>query len=130
MGTDNTKPAVGSVAWRDLTVSNAEAVRDFYARVVGWGIAPLDMGGYNDFVMLAAGSANPVAGVCHARGANADLPAQWLMYIVVEDLDASVAECVALGGAIVSGPRPLSEGRFCVIRDPAGAVCALFQPAA
>ena len=27
------------------------------------------------------------------------------------------------------GPRPLAGGRFCVIRDPAGAVCALYEPA-
>jgi len=27
----------------------------------------------------------------------------------------------------IDGPRSLGTGRFCVIRDPAGAVCALYQ---
>ena len=30
------KPAVGTIAWRDLTVKDAEKVRDFYAQAVGW----------------------------------------------------------------------------------------------
>ena len=27
------KPAIGSVAWRDLTVEDAEGIRDFYGQV-------------------------------------------------------------------------------------------------
>jgi predicted enzyme related to lactoylglutathione lyase len=69
-----------------------------------------------------------VAGVCHARGGSAALPAQWLIYITVEDLDHSMAECQRLGGAILMPPRGYAAGRYCVIKDPAGAVCALYQP--
>ena len=118
---------VGTIGWHDLTVADAEGVRDFYQRVVGWEPSPVDMGEYSDFNMLD-GDGVPAAGVCHARGSNADLPAQWLMYIVVADVDASAAGCVEGGGEVVSGPRGVGEGRMCVIRDPAGAVCALYQP--
>ena len=69
-----------------------------------------------------------MAGICHARGSNANLPAQWLMYVVVEDVEASARHCVELGGELLDGPRELGGGRFCVIRDPAGAVCALYTP--
>ena len=127
--TQDGKPVAGSVAWRDLTVPDADAVRDFYTAVVGWRVEPGDMGGSADYSMLNAGG-EAVAGVCHARGVNAGLPAQWLMYVVVEDLDASLERCHALGGRVVAAPRGLGGGRFCVIADPAGAVCALFQPAA
>ena len=125
-------PPVGTIGWHDLTVNDADAekVRDFYSKVAGWTATPLSMGGYNDFIMTGAGSPEPVAGVCHARGPNVDLPRQWLMYIIVEDVDRSAEQCVELGGEILTGPRGLSGGRFCVIRDPAGAVCALYQPAA
>ena len=126
--TESTPPA-GTIAWRDLTVPDAAAIRDFYARVVGWTPEPVDMGGYSDFNMLPAGSNEPEAGVCYARGSNADLPPVWLMYIVVDDVAWSAAECVRLGGSIVVPTRGLAGGRFCVIRDPAGAVCALYQPA-
>jgi hypothetical protein len=121
-------PKVGTIGWHDLTVSNAAAVRDFYQAVVGWRPEPVDMGGYSDFNLLSPTTGEAVAGVCHARGENAGVPPQWLMYVVVEDVDRSASKCVELGGAVVVGPKPLSGGHFCVIRDPAGAVCALFQP--
>ena len=119
----------GSILWRDLTVQDAELVRDFYRRVVGWEAEPVDMGGYADFNMRPPGSDEPVAGVCHARGSNADLPAQWLIYITVADLDRSIAECEASGGEVVTGPKDMGGARYCIVRDPAGAVAALFQPA-
>jgi predicted enzyme related to lactoylglutathione lyase len=121
------KSAVGTVAWADLTVEDAGTLKDFYSEVVGWKASPVDMGEYSDFNMLPPGSEEPAAGICYARGMNADLPAQWLMYIVVADLDRSVARCLELGGKVVAGPR--GEGaRFCVIQDPAGAVVALYSP--
>jgi hypothetical protein len=126
--TEPTKPGVGSIAWTDLTVAGADAVRDFYRAVVGWEARGEEMGGYEDYSMSPPGSAEPVAGVCHARGVNADLPAQWLIYITVDDVDAAAAKAVELGGAVVHGPRLLGGGRFAVIRDPAGAVCALYRP--
>lgn len=124
------KPQVGTIGWIDLTVENAEELRRFYSEVVGWSSDAVDMGEYSDFNMTPPGG-DPVAGVCHARGTNAELPAAWMIYIVVEALDESLERCRALGGEIV---RPAGEpgpfGRFAVIRDPGGAVCALFEPAA
>jgi predicted enzyme related to lactoylglutathione lyase len=120
------KPRPGTITWQDLTVADAPGLRDFYAAVVGWTAEPVRMGEYADFTMNADGEA--IAGVCHARGGNADLPAQWLIYITVDDLDHSIEECQRLGGSVIAPPRGLSGGRFCVIRDPAGAVCALYQP--
>lgn len=123
------RPPVGSIGWLDLTVEAAEEVRDFYRQVVGWKAEPADMGDYEDFTMMTPVGGEPVGGVCHARGGNAGLPAQWLIYIVVADLDRSMADCRALGGEVISGPRSMDGSRYCVIRDPAGAVAALYQPA-
>lgn len=120
------KPPVGSIGWVDLTVPNADQVRDFYAQVAGWQPQALSMGEYDDYVMLSS-EGEGKAGVCHARGANAALPPQWLIYIVVADLDASLARCAELGGEVIVPTRHMGESRYCVIRDPAGAVCALFQ---
>ncbi|MFN0016705.1 MAG: VOC family protein [Pirellulaceae bacterium] len=120
-------PAIGTIAWRDLTVPDAESVRAFYEQVVGWKSRPVDLGGYSDFEMLQPANGECVAGICHARGTNAQLPPQWLIYIIVADVVASAARCVEMGGQVLIAPRPLSGGTFCVIRDPAGAVCALFQ---
>lgn len=127
---DAQAPEVGTISWADLTVADAPAVRDFYRAVVGWSASGFDMGGYEDFVMVTPASQAPIAGICHARGANAGLPAQWLVYITVEDVEASAATCETLGGKVLVAPRELgTQGRFCVIQDPAGAVAALFQAA-
>jgi hypothetical protein len=113
----------------DLTVADAPAVRDFYAAVAGWTPAEVPMGGYSDYCMNGPGG-QTVAGVCHARGANAGLPAQWLVSIVVADLEASLAECRARGGTVLTGPKAMGQARYAVIRDPAGAAAALYQPPA
>jgi predicted enzyme related to lactoylglutathione lyase len=121
---------IGSIKWVDLTVPYAEEVRDFYREVVGWRWTGLDMGGYEDFCMNLPAGGKTVAGICHARGTNADLPPAWLVYITVADVDRSAARCVSLGGAVLVGPKELGGmGRVCVIRDPAGAPAALFEPA-
>jgi predicted enzyme related to lactoylglutathione lyase len=117
------------MAWADLTVRDATKVRDFYSAVVGWEAVPVPMGGYSDFQMNLPGTDQPVAGICHARGANANLPSQWLVYITVADLDASLEACAKHGGMVIAEPRGMgSFGRFCVIKDPAGAVMALIEP--
>ena len=100
-------PAIGSIGWVDLTVEAAEGIRDFYKAVVGWTSSELNMGGYSDFCMNLPGSGRRVAGICHARGSNADLPSQWLVYITVRDVDQSAARCVELGGSVIAGPRNL-----------------------
>lgn len=120
---------IGSIGWIDLTVEDADRVRDFYSAVTGWKPADVSMGKYSDYNMTMPASGTPAAGICHARGGNADLPPSWLIYIVVEDLDASVAACNERGGQVVAGPKNFGEARFCVIRDPAGAVAALYQQA-
>ncbi|MEE4270677.1 MAG: VOC family protein [Thermoanaerobaculales bacterium] len=121
------KPEIGSMVWIDLTVPEADGVRDFYARVVGWQPVEVDMGGYSDYSMNAPESGTTITGVCHARGVNEAMPPAWMPYFVVADLDESVASCTELGGEVVVAPRELGEGRFCVVRDPAGAVAALYQ---
>ena len=119
-------PRPGTISWQDLTVPDAEALRAFYAAVVGWDPEALNMGAYSDYVMNADG--NGVAGICHARGVNADLPPVWLIYITVGDLDRSIEECQRRGGALIGAPRSYGGGRYCIIKDPAGACCALYQP--
>jgi predicted enzyme related to lactoylglutathione lyase len=73
-------PSFGAIAWADLTVPHATKVRDFYKAVVGWDATPVPMGTYDDFQMNLPGTDQPVGGICHARGMNADLPAHWLLY--------------------------------------------------
>ncbi|MBM3729069.1 MAG: VOC family protein [Acidobacteria bacterium] len=121
-------PGIGSIGWVDLTVPDAPRLRDFYQAVVGWTSEGCPVGGYEDYVMSRPDTAAPVAGICHKQGVNAELPAVWMVYFTVGDLDESIRRCQAGGGRLVAGPRGFGPtARYCVIEDPAGAHCALFE---
>lgn len=143
MSQTQVQPAIklGTITWVDLTVADAPAIRDFYEAVVGWTPREVDMGDYPDFEMLPpdadradadraesgasqpALSARPAAGICHARGGNAALPPQWIIYVPVQDLERSLYLCEHMGGQII---HRLSA-HYVLIQDPAGAVMMIYQ---
>jgi uncharacterized protein len=116
----------GTIVGLDLTIPDAPGLRDFYAEVVGWKPEPLSMGTYDDYMMLAPDGA-PVAGICRKAGGNADLPPQWITYVAVDDLSASLEKVTARGGEVVRAPAGVGPGAFALIKDPAGATLALMQ---
>ena len=122
----------GMIAWVDLTVEDAPRVRDFYAAVTGWQIENVEMRDgtepYHDFCMTPPGETAPAAGICHRRGRNSGLPPAWLIYITVDDLDASLKEVETRGGRVLRPATDLGPAsRYAVIADPAGCACALFE---
>lgn len=120
-------PQPGTIGWLDLTVEQADTVRDFYESVVGWTTEPIPMGEYSDYCMKPDAESAPVAGICHATGPNSGLPAAWLMYIHVASLESAIQACQDHGGEVLQIREPDSHGQMAVIKDPAGAVCALYQ---
>ncbi|MDX2066367.1 MAG: VOC family protein [Fimbriimonadaceae bacterium] len=115
----------GMILWWDLTVPNATEIRDFYRSVVGWDFAEVPMGEYADYsAYRREAPEEPVAGVCHARGINANLPGVWIPYVVVEDLPAAVAAALARGGVV---RHENMDAGYIILADPAGAIFALYQ---
>jgi len=87
------------------------------------------MGSYNDFNMQTPQNGETKAGICHKKGGNVDFPSQWLIYITVKNVDDSANLCEEHGGKVLVKPKEMGGyGRYCVIEDPAGAVCALYTP--
>ena len=122
-----TKPNPGTIGWIDLAAENAGQIRDFYESVVGWKSEAVPVEDHQDFVITPAGSSDPVAGICHRKGPNADVPGGWMIYIHVDDLAASLETCMSLGGEKVGEIREMAGyGTSCVIKDPSGAMCVLF----
>ena len=119
--------SIGKIVWHDLTVDNADSVKDFYCKVVGWSSSEHDMGEYNDHNINLQSSGETVAGICNARGSNAKIPPQWLLYVNVSNVQESAQLCIELGGKVIDGPRKMGKSDFCIIEDPAGAVLALIS---
>ncbi len=124
---ETNKKNIGKIVWHDLTVPDADAIQQFYCDVVGWQSKPHNMGDYHDFDIISPGDGETVTGICYARAANANLPALWLMYVSVADVEQSAAKCIAAGGQVLDGPRMMGTSHFCIIQDPAGAVLALIS---
>jgi hypothetical protein len=59
---------VGDIGWVDLTIPNAEPLRRFYKKVVGWKSSSFSMGDYDDYCMQRPDDGATVSGICHARG--------------------------------------------------------------
>lgn len=121
------KNPLGRIEWLDLTVPDAMGVRNFYRDVIGWKPEDVDMGAYADFNMNLPQSNETIAGICHARGMNANMPPQWLVYVRVADVQVAAETCLTKGGKVLEGPKRLGNSDFCVIQDPAGAVMALLS---
>lgn len=123
-----TEKKIGAITWIDLTIPDATGIRDFYQNAIGWKTMDISMGDYNDYCMMSPEDNVVRSGVCHAAGENAGIPPAWIMYINVANLDDSIDRVVKGGGEIVHGPRKMGEtARYCIIKDPAGAYCGLFD---
>ena len=145
---------LGDMAWMDLSVTNAIEIKNFYQTILGWNSEAVEMENdgeaYQDFVM----SSNPVekssphnstdkaeaeepdtketppsfiTGICHAKGTNTDMPAVWLPYFLVSDIDIAIKKVKENKGKLVTAIKVMGSDKYLVIEDPAGAKCALYQ---
>jgi predicted enzyme related to lactoylglutathione lyase len=119
----------GRFVWYDLMTTDLEGGLAFYAKVLGWSSVNSGMPGPT-YMVISAGPI-PVAGSMQltpqmqAQGAR---PA-WIGYVAVDDVDATAAQAVSLGGAVHVPPQDIpGVGRFAMIADPHGAVINLFKP--
>jgi predicted enzyme related to lactoylglutathione lyase len=86
------------------------------------------MSGYKDYCLNSPSDDKTIAGICHRKSANSNLPPVWLVYFNVNNLNSSIVKVIRLGGKLISeiisyGP----SGKYVIIQDPAGAYCALYQ---
>ena len=77
---------IGEMAWLDLTVENANDVKNFYQKVIGWEVEETPMGDHSDYTMKIPDTGEAVSGICHSQGVNADMPAAWLPYFLLSNI--------------------------------------------
>jgi len=82
-----------------------------------------DSGADRAYYVLEAGG-RPRAGV--TRLLAADVKPNWLPYVRVADVNATVGRVQALGGHVLIAPTPkIRDGRVALIQDPTGAAVAI-----
>lgn len=116
----------GRFCWYDLMSSDPARAQEFYTQLVGWTVQEVDMGEMGPYPMFHVGEAG-VGGLMKLE--STEIPSHWISYVSVDDLDASAAKVVELGGHVYVPITPIPGiGRFSVIGDRQGAVISLFQP--
>lgn len=123
------KPKHGTINWTDLTIPNAEEVKEFYKTVIGWTEQAIPMKDgdeeYNDFVMLHSEN-GAAGGICHSKGTNLGIPPQWIPYISVNDIEKRKNLAIEHGGEILKEQlNKDGELYYVIMKDISGAIFAM-----
>jgi predicted enzyme related to lactoylglutathione lyase len=118
----------GRFAWYELVTTEVEAAKAFYTNVMGWGALDASVPG-RAYTLFTAGKVL-VSGLM-------DLPEDarktggrpsWVGYVGVDDVDATAARIMRLGGAIHVPPKDIPNiSRFSIFADPQTARLALLK---
>jgi predicted enzyme related to lactoylglutathione lyase len=113
--------AHGDFIWYELLTTDADAAEAFYRDVVGWNVGDSGQEGV-DYRILSAGNEG-VGGLMQLTQGMTDQGARpvWLGYIAVEDVDATVAAILDLGGGVHMPAMDMPDvGRIAMVADPQG----------
>lgn len=114
----------GTLCWADLSTPDAAAAAGFYSGLFGYTFPPGE-GGY----LHIQNGEHFIGGIPPAAHRQPNSPPHWLLYLQVEDCDASAAKAKELGASVYVPPMTMEGiGRWAVLADPQGAVFSLFQP--
>jgi hypothetical protein len=118
--------------WHQIYGATEQASLDFYTKALDWGTDEFPMGEGRSYKILTANGSG-VAGVVGTNDGNhpelKDIPPHWSVSIHVDDVDARVKKCEALGGKVLQGPFDVpTVGRMALLQDPQGATFWLMKP--
>lgn len=112
----------GFPCWQDCITPDVEASKAFLEGVFGYTFTE-DMGPETPVARLGDDQHFSV-GAVEAGG-----EPRWVSYLLVDDLDATIARAAELGAPCPDGPQPLPFGRWAHLTTPGGAPFGLFEAA-
>ncbi len=124
-GTDHTDGKPHTVCWNEVASRDAEAAGDFYCGLFGWTREVMESGA-GPYTMFMNGD-RQAAGMMQMTEEWGDVPSHWMMYLAVDDCDASAARAAELGGNVCVPPTDIPVGRFAVLDDAQGATFSIIS---
>ena len=118
----------GKPCWFELSTDPGAlpAAEAFYSKVFGWEFADSGMEGMS--YHLAEYGGDMIAGAMEMPADVVGMPPAWMIYLDVDDVDASAARIKAMGGKVFREPADSpGTGRFAMASDPQGAAFGLLQ---
>jgi predicted enzyme related to lactoylglutathione lyase len=126
-----TKPKTGDISWNELVTTDTRAAGNFYGKLFGWQAEPYvpkgaPAGGPPYTLFKLDPNSMGVGGMMQTQ--HPEMPAQWLPYVAVDNVDATLAKAVKLGAKTCVPVMSIGEvGRIAVIQDPQGATIGLHE---
>jgi len=118
-----TSPRHGTFVWHDLMTSDVPRAVAFYEGLFGWRTRAVDTRGDESYTMILAGDV-PLGGFVDFAAEG--VPAHWMPYVAVADVDAVLDRVAEHGGSVCVPTTPIPNvGRFAVVTDPQGAALSL-----
>ena len=119
----------GVFSWSELMTTDIDAAKSFYSQLFDWSLQDMPMEGVT-YTVIRAGD-REIGGMMATPPGDQGTPPAWGNYVTVDDVDKVAENAKALGATILVEPRDIPEvGRFCVIRDPQGALISAIRSGA
>jgi uncharacterized protein len=124
MSKDKHNPKPGKFCWNELVTTNVAGAKKFYGGLLGWKSKPF--GNAQGYTIIMKGR-DMVGGLM--KGPKPGCPAQWVPYVIVDDVEATAKKAKKLRGKVVMAPFDVpTVGRIAVLVDPQGAVVGILKP--
>jgi predicted enzyme related to lactoylglutathione lyase len=113
----------GALGWVELLTREPERAVDFYTTVFGWSVD-----GSEQYTQWGVGDVDFGGMVTMDDKFPHEVPAHWLPYFAVADVDATAADATQAGGTMLMEPTSVPDGpRIAVLRDPQAAVFGVYR---
>ena len=115
----------GRWLWNELHVPDVAASLDFYGRVLGYQHRAFGAGQGEPYTILSRDGVD--RGGVTSAGCRM-VPAHWLPYVHVQDVDGAVDRTRRAGGQVRMLESIPGVGRIAIVAEPGGALLALLSP--
>jgi predicted enzyme related to lactoylglutathione lyase len=124
------KHTPGGFCWIELATTDQNAAKTFYGSLFGWAAVDFPMGPSEFYTMFKVQQRDAAAAYSlRAEQRSEGIPSHWMLYIAVEDADATSARATEAGGKVLAPAFDvMTFGRMAVLQDPAGAIFSVWQP--
>ena len=120
----------GTWSWVELSTTDVDSAKDFYASLFGWVAEDNEIPGAGGVYSMQHVDGSPAAAITAQpdQQREAGVPPNWFSYVTVASADDAAAKARELGGQVHAGPFDVTAaGRMAVIADPAGAMFGVWQ---
>ncbi|MEM1285668.1 MAG: VOC family protein [Pseudomonadota bacterium] len=120
----------GAFHWNELMTRDVAGAQKLYSQSMGWTFEQMPMPDGTLYHICMSGDVT-VGGMFDISKSPqfAEMPAGWMAYIAVDDVDAALAKAKGEGAVVMGEPFDVQGvGRIAMVRQPDGAMVGWMTP--